>query len=77
MNWKSYFLAFQIPFTQQLTGTNFIVTEMTAITALYDVSLSHYSALISNAIQFIATAFSAYVFSRLGRRPIILIGSLS
>lgn len=70
-------MAFQIPLTQQLTGTNFIVTEMTAITALYDVSLSHYSALISNSIQFIATALSVFIFARLGRRPIILIGNLS
>lgn len=77
MNWKSYFLAFQLPLTQQLTGTNFIVTEMTAITALYDVNLSHYSALISNTIQFVSTALSAYVFIRLGRRPIILIANLS
>lgn len=50
---------------------------MTAITALYDQNLSHYSALISNAIQFIATALSAYVYTRLGRRPIILIGNSS
>lgn len=50
---------------------------MTAITALYDVNLSHFSALISNFIQFVATALSAYVFAKLGRRPIIMIGNLS
>lgn len=50
---------------------------MTAITALYDVNLSHFSALISNFIQFVATALSAYVFAKLGRRPIILIGNFS
>lgn len=50
---------------------------MTSITALYDPDLAHYSALISNGIQFIATALSAFVYNKLGRRPIILIGNFS
>lgn len=75
MNWKSYFLSFELPLTQQFTGVNFIVTQMTAITAIYDQSLSHFTALIANVVQLIGTALSAYVFSRLGRRAIILFGN--
>ncbi len=39
--------------------------------------MSHYTALIANVIQFVATLFSAYLIDRIGRRTIILSGNLS
>ena len=77
MNWRSYFLSFQLPLTQQFTGANFIVTQMTQITAIYDEPLSHFTGLMANFIQFVATMCSAYVLAKVGRRLLILIGSSS
>jgi hypothetical protein len=36
MTWKSYLLSFELPLTQQLTGVNFLTTQLTAITAIYN-----------------------------------------
>lgn len=77
MNWVSYFLSFQLPLTQQFTGTNYVVTSITAITALYDSGLSHFTGLMANSIQLVSTSFSAYLLAKFGRRQIILIGNLS
>lgn len=77
MTARSYILSFELPLTQQFTGVNFIVTQITAITAIYDQPLSHFTGLIANFVQFAATAFSAYLLSRIGRRTIILVGSVS
>lgn len=77
MTYKTYILGFQLPFTQQLTGVNFLVTQLTAITSLYNASLSHYTALIANVIQFIATSLSTQLLDKLGRRPLILAGNFS
>ena len=63
--------------TQQFTGANFIVTQMTQITAIYDKPLSHFTGLMANTVQFIATMCSAYVLAKIGRRPLILAGSSS
>lgn len=76
MTWKSYLLSFELPLTQQFTGVNFITTQLTAITAIYNQPLSHFTALIANTIQFISTAFSTYLLSRFGRRPLILVGNV-
>ena len=75
MTWRSYFLAFELPFTQQFTGVNFIVTQLTAITAIYDEPLSHYTALMANTIQFVATMLSAWLLVRVGRRTCLLAGN--
>jgi SP family arabinose:H+ symporter-like MFS transporter len=77
MNWRSYFLSFELPLTQQLTGVNFIVTQVTQVTALYDQPLSHFTGLIANFIQFVSTAFSAYLLAKVGRRTIIVVGTIS
>lgn len=76
MTWKSYLLSFELPLTQQLTGVNFIVTQVTAITALYDEKFSHFTGLIANVVQFIATSFSTLLLASFGRRPIILVGNI-
>lgn len=72
---RSYFLSFELPLSQQLTGINFVVTQLTAITAIYDQPLSHFTALIANLIQFVSTSASAFLLSRVGRRPIIVVGN--
>jgi drug/metabolite transporter (DMT)-like permease len=53
------------------------VTQLTAITAIYDQPLSHYTALMANTIQFTATLFSAYLLVRIGRRTCLLTGNAS
>lgn len=61
MSAKSYLLSFELPFTQQFSGVNYIVTQMTVITAIYNEELSHYTPLIANFTQLLATICSAYV----------------
>ena len=75
--WKALFLGFQLPFMQQLSGVNMIVTEIGAITATYDPSVAVYTPLIANIIQLIATLFSIPALTRVGRKPLILIGNLT
>ena len=50
MTWKSGFLGFQLPLMQQLSGINFIVTQLGQITGTYDPPLQPYSALVANSI---------------------------
>ena len=53
MTIRSGFLGFQLPLMQQLSGINFIVTQVGQITGQYDPPLQPYSALVANAIEFI------------------------
>lgn len=53
-----------------------IVTEIGIIIAQFDKDLSLYSPLLTNVVQFVATACSIFVLARFGRRPIILLGNL-
>lgn len=76
MSLKSYILGFQLPFSQQLTGVNFLVTQLTSITSIYNQSLSHFTALIANTVQLISTSLSTLVLKKFGRRTIILTGNL-
>lgn len=75
--WKALFLGFQLPFMQQLSGVNMIVTEIGAITAAYDPQMAAYTPLIANIIQLIATLCSIPALTKVGRKPLILIGNLT
>jgi hypothetical protein len=74
---KAVFLGFQLPFMQQLSGINMIVTEIGSIVQTYDERMALYAPLISNFIQLIATAFSVLALAHFGRRTLILIGNFS
>ena len=67
----SGFLGFQLPLMQQLSGINFIVTQMGQLTGQYDPTIQPYSALVANSIEFIATALSILVLVKVGRKPLI------
>ena len=60
---------------QQMSGANFLVTQVGQITGNFDPKVEPYSALIVNAIQFIATASSVLLLSRIGRKPILHFGN--
>ena len=62
---------------QQLTGINFIVTQLGQITGQYDPLLQPYSALVANSIEFIAAAFSILLLVSVGRKPIIQFGNIT
>lgn len=72
----SGYLGFQLPFMQQISGINFIVTQLGQITGEYDPSLQPFSALVANCIEFIAAAFSILLLVRVGRKPILQLGNL-
>lgn len=73
---KAYFLGFELPLMQPLSGVKTIVTQIRVIMYLYDHTLALYTPLVVNIIQFISTALSIFVFNKLGRRPILLMGNL-
>lgn len=75
VSWRAVLLGFQLPFMQQLSGINMIVTEIGSIVKTYDQRMALYAPLIANIIQLIATFASVAALARFGRRPLLLFGN--
>lgn len=75
MTGKALFLGFQLPFMQQMSGTNMIVTEIGSIVEQYDKNLALYAPLVSNIVQLIATVLSVLLLAYFGRRFLLLSGN--
>ena len=73
---KAFILGFQLPFMQQLTGINAIVTQANNIVAQTIPDLAKYVSIIINSIQFLATLATIAVLIRIGRKPLTLFGNL-
>ena len=65
-----------MPFMQQLTGINAIVTQANNIVAVIIPSLAPYVSIIINGVQLIATIASMWSIQTFGRKPINLFGNL-
>ena len=70
-------IGFELPFMQQLTGINAIVTQIGSIMTQHNPSFGYYSPFILNFIQLIATVFAIYAILAFGRRPILLFGNVA
>lgn len=65
-----------LPFMQQMTGVNFLVTQTGKIIGKFDPTLEPYAALIVNSVQFVAIALSILVLSKVGRKPLLQFGNI-
>lgn len=75
-SWKAYLLGFELPFMQQLTGINAIVTSASTIVGKILPSLANDVPLIINAVQLVATLLPIYILTKVGRKPLTLFGNL-
>jgi SP family sugar:H+ symporter-like MFS transporter len=73
---KAYILGFELPFMQQMTGVNAIVTQVGAIITKYNQDLGDYTPLIINIVQLICTSLAIGLLRKVGRRPVINFGNL-
>ena len=73
---KAYLLGFQLPFMQQLTGINAIVTQARNIVSHIMPELADYIPIIIVFIQLLATMCTIAVLTRFGRKPLTLFGNL-
>ena len=76
LSWKNGLLGFMLPFMQQMTGVNFLVTQTGKIIGKFDPTLEPYAALIVNSVQFVAIALSILVLSKVGRKPLLQFGNI-
>jgi MFS transporter, SP family, sugar:H+ symporter len=73
---RAFLLGFELPFMQQLTGINGVVTQANTIVAAVIPDLAQYVSIIINCVQLVATLAAVLVLSRFGRRPLTLFGNL-
>lgn len=76
-SFRAYLLGFQLPFMQQLTGINAIVTQANHIVETVIPDLADYCAITIITLQFLATFSTIYVLTKIGRKPLTLFGNLA
>jgi hypothetical protein len=69
-------LGFELPFMQQLTGTNGVVTQANSIVAGVIPDLAQYVSIIINCVQLVATLSAALALAHFGRKALTLFGNL-
>ena len=75
-SFKAYLLGFELPFMQQMTGINAIVTQANSIVEQIIPNLAPYVSIIINGVQLLFTVGAIWSIKRFGRRPINLFGNL-
>jgi len=73
---RAIILGFELPFMQQLTGINSVVTQANRIVSKVIPSFSEYVSLVINFIQLLATLSAVFVLAKHGRKITTLMGNL-